>query len=154
VLRPFACQYLTRADCPEAYNAIHGNDPATVLIRGGSCIIDPLGTVLVRPSFDGETIRVAELDRRIIARSKYDLDVVGHYARPDIFKLRVDTRPKNAVAFTDHPSFIGQGGGDIDAVAERSEASVIADSTRLQHHGARLAAGDAHGAHVSCVGAK
>jgi nitrilase len=94
-----ACQYLTRADCPEGYNAIQGSDPATVLIRGGSCIVDPLGQVLIEPDFSGEGIQVAELDRRIIARAKYDLDVVGHYSRPDIFSLSVDTRSKAPVSF-------------------------------------------------------
>jgi nitrilase len=94
-----ACQYLTRADCPSTYNTIQGNDPATVLICGGSCIIDPLGNVLVEPDFGGEMTRFADLDRRIIARGKYDLDVVGHYARPDVFNLTVDTRPKSPVRF-------------------------------------------------------
>lgn len=94
-----ACQYLTRGDCPSGYEAVQGNDPNTVLIRGGSCIIDPLGNVLVEPDFSREVIRLAELDRRIIARGKYDLDVVGHYARPDIFTLTIDTRPKSPVRF-------------------------------------------------------
>jgi nitrilase len=94
-----ACQYLTRADCPDAYNAIQGDDPATVLIRGGSCIIDPLGNVLVGPFFGAERILLADLDRSIITRGKYDLDVVGHYARPDIFSLSVDTRAKSPVVF-------------------------------------------------------
>jgi nitrilase len=106
-----ACQYLTRADCPDNYSAVQGDDPSAVLIRGGSCIVDPLGTVLVEPSFEGETIRFAELDRRMIARGKYDLDVVGHYARPDVFKLSVETRSTNAVAFTGHPLSIEEGGG-------------------------------------------
>jgi nitrilase len=94
-----ACQYLTRADCPVAYSAIQGDDPSTVLIRGGSCIVDPMGNVLVEPSFDGETIQFAELDHRMIAKGKYDLDVVGHYARTDIFKLTVDTSARHAVIF-------------------------------------------------------
>ncbi len=94
-----ACQYLTRADCPQDYSAIQGDDPGTVLIRGGSCIVDPLGNVLAGPSFDGEIIRLAELDRRMIAKGKYDLDVVGHYARPDIFQLTVDTSVRNAIVF-------------------------------------------------------
>lgn len=98
-----ACQYLTRADCPADYSAIQGEHPSTVLIRGGSCIIDPLGNVLVAPSFEGEAIQCAELDRRLIPRGKYDLDVVGHYARPDIFKLVVDTSARKAVVFTDGP---------------------------------------------------
>jgi nitrilase len=95
-----ACQYLTRADCPASYD-IQGDAPDTVLIRGGSCIIDPLGNILAEPVFGTETIRVAELDRRLIARGKYDLDVVGHYSRPDIFKLVVDTSVREAVTFTE-----------------------------------------------------
>jgi len=40
---------------------------------------------------------MAELDRAQIIRGKYDLDVVGHYARPDIFELHVDERPRQPV---------------------------------------------------------
>jgi nitrilase len=96
-----ACQYLTRADCPAAYASNLGDDPQTVLIRGGSCIVDPLGNILIEPNFEGEAIRVGELDRRVIARGKYDLDVTGHYARPDIFKLVVDKTVRKAVVFED-----------------------------------------------------
>ena len=96
-----ACQYLTRADCPAAYGGSLPDDQSSVLIRGGSCIIDPLGNVLVPPSFEGEAIRIAELDRRMIARGKYDLDVAGHYARPDVFRLTVDTSPRSSVIFGD-----------------------------------------------------
>ena len=98
-----ACQYFTRGDAPTDYAPIQGDDPATVLIRGGSCIIDPLGNILVEPDFSGEMIRIAEIDRRVIARGKYDLDVVGHYARPDVFKLSVDTGKKDAVSFKTPP---------------------------------------------------
>lgn len=42
-------------------------------------------------------ILTAEIDRGQIIRGKYDLDVVGHYARPDIFQLHVDERPKHPV---------------------------------------------------------
>ena len=45
---------------------------------------------------------IAEIDRGQIIRGKYDLDVVGHYARPDIFQLQVDERPKRPV--TTHTS--------------------------------------------------
>ncbi len=92
-----ACQYLTRADCPPDYAAIQGDEPATVLMRGGSCIVDPLGRVLVEPDFSGEKIQYAELDRREIARGKYDFDVAGHYARPDVFRLHVNERPQPPV---------------------------------------------------------
>jgi len=87
------CQYLTRADCPEDYAAIQGDDPGTVLMRGGSCIIGPLGQILAGPNFEGPCILIADLDLDEIPKSKYDFDVVGHYARPDIFRLYVNTRP-------------------------------------------------------------
>lgn len=95
-----ACQYLTRGAYPADYDCIQGDDPATVLIRGGSVIVSPLGTVLAGPVYEQETVLVAELDLGDIARGKYDLDVTGHYARPDIFQLAVDTRPQIAVG---HP---------------------------------------------------
>jgi nitrilase len=87
------CQYLIRADCPEDYAAIQGSDPATILMSGGSCIIGPLGQILAGPNFEGPCILTADLDLDEIPRSKYDFDVVGHYARPDIFRLYVNTRP-------------------------------------------------------------
>jgi nitrilase len=99
-----ACQFLRRSDCPPNYAAIQGDDPATVLIRGGSCIVDPLGNVLAEPRFGEEAIRFAELDRRVLARGKYDLDVAGHYARPDIFKLTINARPMQPVDFQSEAS--------------------------------------------------
>jgi nitrilase len=95
-----ACQFLRRSDAPAEYAAIQGDAPATVLIRGGSCMVDPLGNVLVEPVFGEETILMAELDRRIIARGKFDLDVVGHYARPDIFRLTVNRNVLESVVYS------------------------------------------------------
>ena len=95
-----ACQFLRRADAPVDYAAIQGDAPETVLIRGGSCIVDPLGNVLAEPTFGVETIRIAELDRRIIPRAKFDLDVVGHYARPDVFQLSVNRNALEPVVFS------------------------------------------------------
>jgi nitrilase len=85
-----ACQYLRRADCPPDYRSDMEGD---VLIRGGSSIIGPLGNVLAGPDFSGETILTATLDLFDIVRGKYDFDVTGHYARPDVFRLRVNERP-------------------------------------------------------------
>jgi nitrilase len=77
---------------------VQGNDPATVLMRSGSVIINPLGKVLAGPDTEGETILVADLDPSEIARGKYDFDVTGSYSRPDIFQLRVNERPQSPVA--------------------------------------------------------
>lgn len=85
-----ACQYLTRTAFPADFECALGNAPETVLMRGGSLIVSPLGKILAGPDFTGETILYAEIDTDEVARGKYDFDVVGHYARPDIFRLHVD----------------------------------------------------------------
>lgn len=90
------CQYLTRADCPPDY-ALDIDAPGGVLMRGGSCIVGPFGDVLAGPDFSGECILTADLDLTEIARGKYDLDVVGHYARPDVFRLLVNERSAASV---------------------------------------------------------
>ena len=88
-----SCQYLTRGDCPEDYPAIQGDDPQTVIMRGGSAIISPLGKVLAGPLYNERGILTAEIDTDEITRGKYDFDVVGHYARPDVFRLHVNEKP-------------------------------------------------------------
>jgi nitrilase len=95
-------QFNRRRDFPADYDAVYGLDPDAVVTRGGSCIVDPFGNFLAGPNWEDETILTAEIDRGQIIRGKYDLDVVGHYARPDIFQLHVDEQPKRPV--TTHSS--------------------------------------------------
>ena len=90
-------QFNRRRDFPADYDTAYGKDPDTVVTRGGSCIVDPFGNFLAGPNFDDEAILLAELDRAQIIRGKFDLDVVGHYSRPDIFQLHVDERSKRPV---------------------------------------------------------
>ena len=92
-----ACQHMTRADGPGDYHPIQGDAPETQIIRGGSCIVSPMGDVLAGPVFDADTILTAEMDKDDITRGKYDLDVVGHYARPDIFTLDVNEQAEDLV---------------------------------------------------------
>jgi nitrilase len=92
-----ACQYLTRADAPADYACIQGDDPQTELIRGGSVIVSPLGDILAGPVHGREAVLTADIDPMDAIRGKYDLDVAGHYARPDVFTLSVDERPRAAV---------------------------------------------------------
>jgi nitrilase len=62
--------------------------------RGGTAIVSPLGEVLAGPLWDQEGILYAELDMGAVVRARFDFDPVGHYARPDVFRLVVDERPK------------------------------------------------------------
>ena len=67
------------------------------MIKGGSVIVSPQSEALAGPLRDKEGVLVADLDLGEIARGKFDLDVAGHYARPDVFSLTVDTREKRGV---------------------------------------------------------
>jgi nitrilase len=60
------------------------------MCRGGSAIISPMGKVIAGPLFDEEGILYAGLVLGEIVRAKLDFDVVGHYARPDVFQLIVN----------------------------------------------------------------
>jgi nitrilase len=94
-----ACQSLRRADLPPGYPTGRLPDGQDVVIRGGSCIVGPLGNLLAGPKFGEECILTADLDRADLARSKFDFDVVGHYARPDVFRLEVNEQPQKSVWF-------------------------------------------------------
>ncbi len=92
-------QFCRRSDYPADYASSLPSDPDSIVSRGGAAIVDPLGTVLAGPVWDEEAVITAEIDRRAVIRGRYDFDPVGHYSRPDVFSLSVDTRPKPAVHF-------------------------------------------------------
>ncbi|AOB25698.1 carbon-nitrogen hydrolase family protein [Bordetella bronchiseptica] len=92
-----ACQHLRGKDFPPEFHNALDVQPDTVLMRGGSCIVDPMGQLLAGPVYDEDAILVADIDLDAVTRGKMDFDVVGHYARPDIFSLTVDERPKPPV---------------------------------------------------------
>lgn len=94
-----ACQVLRRSDLPSDYPADQIPASQQALIRGGSCIIGPLGQVLAGPKYGEECILTAELDMADLSRAKFDFDVVGHYARPDVFRLEVNEQPMKSVLF-------------------------------------------------------
>jgi nitrilase len=94
-------QFNRRRDFPSDYGAEMVADPDAIVTRGGSCIVDPFGNFLAGPNTSDEVILTAEIDRAQIVRGKFDLDVVGHYARPDIFQLQVDERAKQPVTLLD-----------------------------------------------------
>jgi nitrilase len=83
-----ANQFVNRAMYPPAL-ADELKDQPEVVCRGGSAIVSPLGELLAGPVWDREEILYATLDLGDVVRGKMDLDVAGHYARPDVFQLTV-----------------------------------------------------------------
>ena len=57
-----ACQFLRRSDLPADYPMDRIPAAQQALIRGGSCIIGPLGQVLAGPKYGEECILTADLD--------------------------------------------------------------------------------------------
>jgi len=89
-----ACQYLTRDGFSSKMKNKIPDSSGSVLMRGGSIIISPMGEILAGPHYEGEAILTAEIDLGDLVRGKFDFDVAGHYARPDVFRLVFDERAK------------------------------------------------------------
>ncbi|MES9689598.1 carbon-nitrogen hydrolase family protein, partial [Bacillus sp. JJ353] len=68
-----------------------------VMCRGGSAIVGPLGDFVTEPVWEREEIIIADLDMKQITYGKFDFDPVGHYARPDVFQLRVNKEKQEGV---------------------------------------------------------
>lgn len=90
---------LERAGANAAARDLLNALPDGQLQFGGSAIIAPDASIIAGPADADETVLVAELDLALIDQELAALDTDGHYARPDVFELRVDTRPKPGVVF-------------------------------------------------------
>lgn len=86
-------QYFTKSMYRDQYQAYVKNEPE-MMCRGGSVIVSPFGETLAGPLFDMAGAITATLDLDEITRSKFDLDVVGHYSRDDIFEFKVINQPE------------------------------------------------------------
>ena len=69
---------------------------------GNTVIVDPDGGILAGPARHEETVLVAELDLARVHSGRRKFDPVGHYNRPDVFRLSVDTAPHPAVTQMDN----------------------------------------------------
>lgn len=83
---------LRRGDLPADLDLLRGvpGGPDDLLLAGGSAIIGPDGGCLAGPAEPAEEILVADLDFSRIAAESLTFDPVGHYARPDIFRVEID----------------------------------------------------------------
>lgn len=76
---------------------------------GNSVIVDPSGSLLAGPVRNREEILYAEIDLAHVRAARRFFDPTGHYHRPDVFRVGVDTRPRPVI--TDFQAF-----NDVDHV--------------------------------------
>ena len=89
-----AASVLRKSDFPADFElASDFTDAPEQLLVGGSCVIAPDASYVVEPVYEKEILLTAELDLDRVSEEKLSLDVAGHYARPDLFDLRVRREP-------------------------------------------------------------
>jgi nitrilase len=81
---------------------------------GNSVIVDPAGSIVAGPAREQETILTAEVDVAAVHAARRFFDPTGHYHRPDIFQLSVDTRPRPAVTIVASPPIDPEQVGSAD----------------------------------------
>ena len=95
-------QYSSKSDYPEDIaSRDEFKDLPEEMCRGGSCVVNPLGAFVVEPVIGEEKIIYADLDLGQVAQGQFDFDVMGHYSRPDVFQLIVNTKKKTNVIWQD-----------------------------------------------------
>lgn len=76
-------------------------DPDEWVNAGDSVVVAPGGKIVAGPMHQESGILYAEIDLERVGMARRNLDVVGHYARPDLFQLQVNRRPQKPVEFAD-----------------------------------------------------
>ncbi len=70
---------------------------------GDAVVVRPFGGPVAGPMTREKGMLMAEIDVAAARDARRSLDIAGHYARPDIFRLEVSRRPQNPVDFDDGP---------------------------------------------------
>ena len=94
-------------DFPHRERLCSGRESDPWIEPGNSVIIGPYGDLLAGPLRQEESILVAEVDLATVHAARRLFDAVGHYHRPDVFRLSVDTRPRPVVVLHDEPETVG-----------------------------------------------
>jgi nitrilase len=90
---------LRGSDVPEALRGTLYGGADDWMSRGHSAIVAPNGELLAGPVTEREEILYAEVDAARAQAARREFDPVGHYSRPDVFRLSVNTQPQRPVTF-------------------------------------------------------
>ena len=85
------CMALRMKDIPVKYDLKKAYPKGREWINpGNSCIVNPIGEIFAGPVENEEEIIYADIDLDIVTKAKRMFDVAGHYARPDVFKFKIN----------------------------------------------------------------
>lgn len=85
------------SDTPGRERIVAGDDGW--INNGDSVIVNPEGEIVAGPLRQETGILYAECDPAMVSRSRYWLDVAGHYGRPDVFRLQVNREVRRPIEF-------------------------------------------------------
>lgn len=85
----FPCRDEVLAACPDT------------LADGGSAVAGPDGAWVRAPVTNQEALILAELDHARVREERQNLDVSGHYSRPDVLRLTMNTKRQRVLDATD-----------------------------------------------------
>jgi nitrilase len=74
-------------------------DPDEWINAGDSVVVAPGGKIVAGPLHEERAILYAEIDLERVGIARRSLDVVGHYARPDLFQLQVNNKVQTPISF-------------------------------------------------------
>lgn len=76
-----------------------------LILKGGSALIAPDSSYILEPIYGEPGIFYAEANLELTREGNLFMDSNGHYARPDVFSLQVNTAVKNNVTFSEQHNF-------------------------------------------------
>ena len=72
-----------------------------LMADGGSCVASPNGEWLLEPQSGDESLYIVELEHARVLEERHNLDVAGHYSRPDVTRLIVNRKRQTTAEFSD-----------------------------------------------------
>lgn len=87
------------ADLP--YSDLLVSSADDMMANGGSCVAAPNGEWLLEPQTGDESLYIVELDHKVVLEERHNMDVVGHYSRPDVTRLVVNRKRQTTAEFSD-----------------------------------------------------
>ncbi len=83
------------------YEKIIANAPA-YMANGGSCMAAPDGSWIIEPVIEKESLLIATIDIKEVIKERQNFDPSGHYSRPDVFTLKVDTKRQKLIELNEN----------------------------------------------------